>query len=167
MTCAPRKRPCVTEPLVFGTIAGATVAWAAGEVTRSRWAWSTGAVLAAVHSAAALAAFHDWSHRAAVASTASQTAAVLGFSWGVGIYFNYLFLLIWTADAAWWLAAPAAYARRSRVLDRIVRGYLYFMFLNGAVVFADGWMRVLGAASVGIVSGSWLIKSFRQTVPAV
>lgn len=47
-----------------------------------------------------------------------------------------------------------------------VRGFVWFMFLNGAIVFADGGMRVLGILAVGTVSLAWLMKLFRQTVPA-
>lgn len=157
----------MSEPLVFATIAAATLAWAYGEVARSRWAWAAGAALATVHSLAAFAVFHRWSHGDALAATARQTAAVVGWAWGGGLYFNYAFLLVWLADAAWWIASPRSHAQRPRAVDGFVRGFLFFMFVNGAVVFADGGMRVLGILAVGTVSTAWLIRSFRQTAPAV
>ena len=36
-----------------------------------------------------------------------------------------------------------AIADRSRWL---IRGFVWFMFVNGAVIFADGWMRAIGVA---------------------
>lgn len=166
MKCGPRSRRCVTELAVFATIAGATLAWAGAECLRSRLLWTVGAVLAVTHSAAAFAVFHGWSHRAAAAATAQQTAALTGLSWGGGLFFNYAFIAIWTADAIWWWISPRGYQSRSRTIDRVVRGFLFFMFVNGAIVFADGWMRVLGMAAVGAVSFTWLTRFFRPTAPA-
>jgi hypothetical protein len=39
-----------------------------------------------------------------------------------------------------------------------VRGFIFFIIVNGAVIFADGWARVLGAASVMLVVASWFLK---------
>jgi hypothetical protein len=156
----------VTELAVFGTIAGATLAWAAAECLRSRVMWTMGALLATTHSAAAFGVFHGWSHRAAVVATAQQTAALTGVSWGGGIFFNYAFIAIWLADAIWWWLSPGTYRARSRTIDIVVRGFLFFMFFNGAIVFADGWMRVLGIAAVGVVGLTWLIRFSRSPVPA-
>ena len=80
MKCGRRNRRCVIEVAVFGTIAGATLAWAVAEQLRSRLLWTIGAALAVTHSAAAFAVFHGWSHRAAAAATARQTADVTGVS---------------------------------------------------------------------------------------
>ena len=154
------------ELAVFGAIAGSLMAWAAGELRHSRALWTVGALLAAVHSAAAFAVFYEWSHDRAVAATAQQTAAVTGLAWGGGVFFNYAFLAIWLGDAMWWWVSPTSYETRDRAIDFIVRGFLFFMFLNGAIVFADGGMRVLGTFAVAAVSVSWLMKSFRPTVPA-
>ena len=166
MRCVRRKPRCVIELAVFGTIAGATLAWAAGESLRSRLLWTAGALLALMHSAAAFAVFHGWSHRAAAAATARQTAAVTGLSWGGGVFFNYAFLVIWVADAIWWWVSPRGYERRPRAIDRFVRGFLFFMFVNGAIVFADGGMRLLGVAAVGLVSITWSTRLFKPTVLA-
>ena len=166
MKCGRRNRRCVIELAVFGTIAGATLAWAVAEQLRSRLLWTIGAALAVTHSAAAFAVFHGWSHRAAAAATARQTADVTGVSWGGGIFFNYAFLIVWGADAIWWWASPRGYEARPRAFDALVRGFLFFMFLNGAVVFADGWMRLLGVIAVGLVSITWSTRFFRQMAAA-
>ena len=148
----------MTDAAVFVTIAGATGAWAGAELLRSRLLWSAGAVLASVHAVAAFAVFYGWSHDVAVAATARQTAALTGLPWGGGVFFNYAFLAVWIGDAIWWWRAPRGYAARPRAIDAAVRGFLFFMFVNGAVIFADGWMRLLGGLAVGVVSMTWCIR---------
>src|SRR6185295_15058430 len=110
--------------------------------------WTVGALAALGHSAAAFQVRHGWSQGAALAETARQTAAVTGFDWGGGLYINYLFLALWTADAGWWWLRPATFDRRPKPLDRAVRAFLLFMFVNGAVVFAKGPIRAVGTAAV-------------------
>jgi hypothetical protein len=73
---------------------------------------------------------------------------------GGGLFVNYFFLALWTLEAAWWWLAPASY--RAVVAARGgVRAFFLFMFLNGAVVFAHGPLRALGAAAVLLVAWSW------------
>jgi hypothetical protein len=148
------------------TIWLSVLAWVAGECTRSlrpkaaslaRWAWSMGALAALVHSALAFHLHHGWSHAAAYADTARQVAALTGFAFGAGIFANYAFLAAWTADVTWWWSAPGSFARRPRGIDRALRGFLWFMFLNGAVVFAHGPRRWLGAVAVTAVAGAWYV----------
>jgi hypothetical protein len=98
---------------------------------------------------------HAWSHRAALIDTARQTAAMTGIDWGGGLWVNYAFLLIWIVDAAWWWAAPAGYRRRPRALRHSLLAFFIFMFVNGAIVFAHGAMRMLGAAAVAAVGWTW------------
>ena len=152
--------------VVFATIAGAIVCWAGGEWFRSRTLWTAGAVLAITHSIAAFGVFHGWSHDAAYIATAQQTAALTGLRWGGGLYINYLFLFVWAGDAVWWWVSPRTYRRRPAPISWLVRGFLFFMFFNGAIVFADGWMRVLGTIAVGIVGCSWLITHYRPVTAA-
>jgi len=147
-----------------GTIWLSLLAWVVGECQRSlkrdprgrgRWAWAIGALAALTHAALAFHLRHRWSQAAAYADTARQTGAATGLAWGGGLFFNYAFLAVWTADALWWWVAPDSFHARSRLLDRAVRGFLWFMFLNGAVVFAQGGMRWLGAAAVLAVAVAW------------
>lgn len=166
MRCAPHSRPCVTDAAVFGSIAGAASAWAGAELLRSRLLWSAGAVLMSIHAVAAFAIFYGWSHDAAVAATARQTAELTGLAWGGGVFFNYALLAVWMGDAAWWWGAPRGYAARPRAIDAAVRGFVFFMFVNGAVIFADGWMRLLGGLAVGAVSMTWCIRWWTPARPA-
>jgi hypothetical protein len=95
-----------------------------------------------------------------------QTEALTGLRWGGGLYINYLFLFVWAGDALWWWVSPRTYQRRPAPISWLVRGFLFFMFFNGAIVFADGWMRVLGMIAVGIVGCSWLITHYRPVTAA-
>ena len=151
--------------IVFWTIAAAIGCWATGELARgappARFIWAAGAAFAIVHSIAAFGVFHAWSHDAAYMATAQQTEALTGLAWGGGLFINYAFLVIWAADAVWWCASPRTYETRSAIISGLIRGFLFFMFFNGAIVFADGWMRVLGLVAVSAVGVSWLIKSLK------
>lgn len=150
---------------VFATIAGAVVTWAASECwtlhrpasrdNGARILWTLGALLMIAHSIAAFGAFYNWSHEAAFGATARQTAAMTGVSWGGGIFVNYAFVSIWVADAAWRWADPASYRARPRAVSHGLRALFVFIFLNGAIVFADGVMRIVGIASVAAVVAAW------------
>jgi hypothetical protein len=148
----------VVQFLVFGTISASVVCWAAAEVLRQRGLWAAGALLAVVHATAAFVTFYGGSHEIARVETMRQTAALTGLSFNGGIYVNYAFLAVWAADAVWWLATPQSYLGRPRVLSVAVRGFIFFIIVNGAVIFADGWARVLGAVSVMLVLASWFLR---------
>lgn len=149
---------------VRGTIWLALLAWVAAEWRRSaraadliggRAAWTLGAVAAVVHTALAFHVHHGWSHAAALADTARQTAAVTGLNWSGGLYVNYAFTAIWMGDALWWWADAVAFRRRPRWLDAGIRAFLWFMFVNGAFVFVRGPMRWAGAAVAVAVLVAW------------
>jgi hypothetical protein len=70
--------------------------------------------------------------------------------------------VVWLADTTWWWLSPSSHETRSRGVSTIIHGFLFFMFVNGAVVFADGWMRVIGILAVGAVSIAWSTKLFAQ-----
>jgi hypothetical protein len=146
--------------LIRATIVMGTICYAAAEWLRllrpaawrvSRGVWTVGALSLVVHAAAAFHYRYGWSHTYAIEATAADTAAVTGFEWGGGLYINYAFVALWTADAAWWWLGAASYAARRRALSVTVSAIFLFMFLNGVVVFADGPMRWFGAVCVLIV----------------
>ena len=156
----------MSQVAVFGAIAVATIAWAAAICVRSRAAWTVGALAASLHVAAAFHYFHDWSHQSAVETTARQTGELTGVFRGEGVVFNYAFLMVWLSDVVWWWLRPISYESRSVGVSRAVHGFLFFMFVNGAIVFADGWMRMIGIAAVGAVSLAWSTKLFAQKAQA-
>jgi hypothetical protein len=68
---------------------------------------------------------------------------------------NYAFLAAWAGDAAWWWARPEGYAARPRVVDLALRGFLLFIFVNGAITFAAGAVRVAGVLSLLALGLAW------------
>jgi hypothetical protein len=161
--------------LVRGTILLSTAAWAAAECVRllfgtrdrtSRLLWTAGAVLALVHAVAAYHFVHHWSHQQALADTARQTSELVGLAWGGGIYVNYAFLTLWTADALWWWRTADAYRRRSRRTRDALLGVFVFMFINGAVVFARGPARILGVAALSSVIGARVWTGYNRPEPS-
>lgn len=152
----------------------ATMAWAAGEVLMrrspaaerlARALWTVGIALAIVHVALAFQLVYGWDHAAAVAATARQAADRFGWGWRGGIYVNYVFLALWLGDVLWWWVAPSSHASRPQRIEAARFGLFAFMFLNGAVVFASGFGRVIGMVSMAVV----LVASFARkprVVPA-
>jgi hypothetical protein len=157
--------------IVRGTIVVATVAWALGEVLMRRLAfdrlargvWTSGIALALLHVVLAFEFVYVWDHGAAVAATAQQTADLVGWRWGGGIYINYIFLALWLADVCWWWVAPVTHATRSVLFETTRLALFVFMFFNGAVVFATPPTRIVGlAAIVAVLIGSPVLR--RQAV---
>ena len=107
---------------VRGSIAAATLAWAAAEWLRwrrptrgltARAIWTVGAGSIIVHAVAVFHYVHHWSHDAAIAHTARQTAALTGLDWGGGLYVNYAFIALWVGDAMlWWSRSVDAMSAR-------------------------------------------------------
>jgi len=118
------------------------------------WAFIVGLLLALAHTLLSFAIVHDWVHDDAVRATAMQTEAMFGVSAGWGVYVNYLFFAVWFADAWWWRAAPARYARPMAVTWTLRAFYMIVIF-NAAVIFAAGWRRVLGLLLVSWLSRVW------------
>ena len=118
--------------------------------------WAAGAGLMLVHLAAAFAVRHGWSHAAAVRETARQTNDLVGWNWGGGVWANYLFALVWAADALWWTSDARSHAARPAWVDYGAGAFLGFMAINGAVVFVDGPTRWIGAGACGLLLVTWL-----------
>jgi hypothetical protein len=110
----------------------------------SRAIWTAGCLLFLAHVACAFHFYHDWSHATAFESTATQTEEQLGMRFGEGIYFSYLFMLLWVGDAAWQWLSPTSYQRRSKALTIGLLSYMAFIAFNGAAVFEGGVTRWVG-----------------------
>lgn len=108
-----------------------------------RWAWTAGCLCGWTHLAAAFQFVHGWSNASAVAATAAETQAVLGVAFGGGVYFNYLFGLLWTADVArlWITDKPWP-----RGFAWFLHGYLFLIVFSGAIVFEPGATRYVSLA---------------------
>jgi hypothetical protein len=159
---------------VFWTIAVAVVAWALTECCRlaaaqlhlARGVWTVGAAAMVIHAAAAFALLYESSQDVALAAVARQTAGITGINSGAGLYVNYAFVAIWIADAAWWWTVPPARAAVVGVWAWARFTFFLFMLVNGAVVFADGWMRGLGLCAVIAVLATLLWTRVRDRVIA-
>lgn len=106
-----------------------------------RIVWTLGCGLFIAHVVFAFGYYHHFSHQAAYDETARQTQEQIGFAFGGGIYFSYLFLALWVMDVAWRWLAPAT---RPAWLDWPLHAYMFFIAFNGAVVFEGGVSRVAG-----------------------
>ncbi len=118
---------------------------------RLRWSrvlWSMGCVALVIHVGCAFEFVHHWSHQAAYAATAQQTAAVTGFNSGSGLWLNYLLVAVWLADVGYWWRAGQTHEFRSRRMEWAVQGLLGFMWFNATVVFGHGPARWLGVVAV-------------------
>lgn len=141
--------------------------WAAGQTgpqadRRLRLVWTCGWFLFILHMLAAFHFQHHWSHAEAVADTAKQTGELIGWEFGGGVYFNYLFLLVWAVDVVlWWLGQQSAIWYRA--WRKVILAYLIFLAFNGVVVFKSGWIRWTGVAATFILLGIWLVRTrFRK-----
>ena len=147
------------DALVRGFIRAALLTYAVSLLTRGRlgsvtdweaatragsharcW-WTISFLLYATHVALAFHYYHNWSHADAIARTREMS----GF--GEGIYVSHAFTLVWGLDVLCWWFMPGRYARRSVWVDRLLHGFMLFIIINGAVIFAEGlvrWLSVLG-----------------------
>jgi len=152
---------------LFATIWAALCLFVAGETGKralersgpaNRWAWpawTLGAALCVLHMGIALGVRHHWSHPAALAETARQTAEVYGVNWGGGVYVNYLFASLWLAEAGWWRADPRSYFRRPRWITWLLRGFYFVILFNAVLVFASPAGRVAGVPLVAALAWAW------------
>lgn len=117
------------------------------------------------HVACAFNFYHHWSHTAAYTDTARQTAQLLGWSWGGGLYINYAFGLVWAGEVIWSWTHPGGYRRRSSRLTWIVRGFFMLMIFNGAFVFAHGALRWFGLILSLALAACWFRRGTRSDLP--
>jgi len=125
----------------------ALFSWLLGEESWkqvTRGLWSAGLLFYLVHVAAAFHFVHGWSHDRALLETARQTEELVGVASGLGLWLNYLFTVVWTADVVWWFRDEESYRLRPRWVTVSTHAFLAFMFFNGALVFAQGFPRWVG-----------------------
>ncbi len=118
----------------------------------SRWLYTAACAFFLAHVACAFHFYHGWSHQAALDDTAQQTEEMLGFAFGEGIYFSYLFTLLWVVDIVWLWLWPR---QRMGWLTAAVQLYMAFIALNGAVVFESGvtrWVGIPVAMLLGVLA---------------
>lgn len=130
----------------------ALAAWIRGRWDVGRRLWIGALLFYLAHVAGSFGYRYQWSHAVAYAETAKQTAARFGWDSGSGIYWNYVFTLVWLVDALWIGMSPSSYRRRPRWLNVAVHVFLAFMFVNAVIVFPVGWIRW-----AGLGASAWLV----------
>ena len=138
----------------------------AEQLTQARWFWTVGCGFYVAHVVGAFGAYHSWSHAAAYEATAMQTHETVGLRWGGGIYFNYIFGLLWLGDVGWWWLAPASHRQRPPWVNALWCGFFLFMVINGAIVFGRGPVRWLGILICLVLLGAFLRRRRSEGVPA-
>ena len=119
--------------------------------------WTAGLLVHLAHVFCAFHFIHHWSHAEAVLHTARVTERVTGWSFGQGVWINYLFTLAWSVDAAWCWCRPAETAR-SRGWSVGLHGFLAFLFLNATVVFGPWGWKPVGLGVLLLVGVAWKLR---------
>ena len=112
---------------------------------KARICWVIGFVSFLAHIVAAFHFYHHWSHSAAWEDTRRQTLERTGFDFGGGIYFNYLYALVWLMDCAPLLGTGRLLQEKSRAWWWALHAFFLFMIFNATVVFGNGWAKPAGA----------------------
>jgi hypothetical protein len=126
----------------------------------ARLAWTLGCAVFITHVAFAFQFYHHWSHAAAYAATAEETAKVTGHAWGWGLYLDYAFALLWIITAIWWRPYPAR-------VGTAIQAFFAFMFFNATVVFGSGWIRWTGIAAAILLAALYGISRTRTSITLV
>ncbi len=108
--------------------------------------WTLGLGWFLLHVAGAFHFVHHWSHDAAYQQTARQTEALLGWSWGGGIYANYFFAVLWSLDVVhlWRTAHSPTVGRAAFWWSYAVLCYFLLIILSATFLFGPwGWKPVL------------------------
>ena len=140
-------------------------AWVASEWLRlpgtavrneqGRMSFTLGALVLLLHTGLGLHLRHAWSQADAMREIARQSAEVTGIAFGGGLFVNYAFVAFWLAEAFWWWRAPRGYLARSTQARWSSRAVYLFMFVNGAIVFGHGPVRIFGALAIVVVCVCW------------
>ncbi|MEM9557300.1 MAG: hypothetical protein AAGC60_23780 [Acidobacteriota bacterium] len=130
---------------------------------RARFVYSCGFVAFMVHVVAAFHVFYEWSHSVALAETARQTAELTGARSGAGLWLNYLYLLVWALDVAWWWRVDViVHARRRAWATALIHGFFVFIAFNATVVFEQGPVRWIGAAATALLFAVAFVVALRS-----
>jgi CDP-diglyceride synthetase len=106
--------------------------------------WAAGCLVFLAHVAAAFHFYHQWSHALAADDTGRQTFERIGIHFNGGIWFNYLFALIWVADCAGYRRGQFL-SERNKTWHLVLHTFFLFMIFNATVVFGHGWAQPAGA----------------------
>jgi hypothetical protein len=102
-----------------------------------------------------------------LADTARQTRELLGWPFGAGIYFSYVFAALWLGDAMWWWVGRASYERRPKWLSVATHAYIFFIIFNGAIVFETGITRPTGIVACTMLAIALLVRQGQAATRAI
>ena len=108
-------------------------------------------VLLAIHIVTAYGWTHDWSHSKAVEHVAERTKATIELSEamnvaGLGIYANFLVLIVWS-----WVAFARPTNNSSMHLRTACEVFLWLMFISASILFAKPESAIFFAALMALV----------------
>ena len=116
----------------------------------SRGWWTIGCGVFLVHVIAAFHLEYHWDHTVAFDYTAKRTAELTGWSSGVGIYINELFLAIWLVDTfLWWRNINWPQYRSAYWTVQFIFGFL--MFQSTAVFGPPFWRPIVFAVVLSLI----------------
>jgi len=128
--------------------------WRGRMTARTRWLWTVACLGMVVHIIAAMNWVHHWSWEHVWEATARRTEEMAGWYWGGGVIINLVTVSLWVLEVASWWTVSAERHPWPVWLRVLWQGWLLFMMLNGAIVFAvtiHRWVStalLLGAAGV-------------------
>ena len=89
--------------------------------------------------------------------TARLTERVTGWSFGQGVWVNYVFTLAWLTDVVWWWSRPVEMVR-SRGWSVGLHWFFAFLFFNATVVFGPWGWKPIGAGVVILLGVAWKLR---------
>ena len=93
--------------------------------------------------------------------TEARSEALIGRPIETGIWFNYALLVVCIIAAAWLWFGDQSYFRRSKSLSYAIHGFIFFMVINGAIVFAPDYVRWPSIAACGLLVWAWVTRPAR------
>ena len=129
--------------------------------SRMLWIWTVGLIFFLAHFASSMGLAHDWSHQNALDHTAQQTEELTGWNWGGGIYFNYLFALVWSFDVLmWWKTGPSWLDNRGYQIG--LHCFFAFIIFNATIVFGPWYWW----PAAGVFAFVFMVNKLRSRLRA-
>ena len=105
----------------------------------ARWLWTAGCLGFVLHVAVAFHFQHGWSHAAAFEHVRLRTLRETGWDSGFGLYVNYAFGLLWSADTLlWWRQLDWP---EKRVPYWTVQASFAFLMIQATAVFGPPFWK--------------------------
>jgi len=125
--------------------------------------WTLGLIFFLLHFVSSMSFAHDWSHEDAVTHTAEQTEAMTGWNWGGGIYFNYLFALIWLFDVVMWYKTGPSWLE-NRIYQIGLHSFFAFIVFNATIVFGPRYWWAIGGVFLSALVLLFVVKKKQRGV---